>query len=382
MLKKKIQNKIKEIINIFSDAKNFSKLIKESSKFVILISHSADSSGGAPVVLYEYAKYLKEKGKSVLFISDKRGSLLSEAKKYGIPSFESSFLYKLYLKRIKREQKNIGFIVVNTITLHKYVEYLSFLNYGGKILWWIHESKELIENYSECIETYNLKKIAICCVSGKVIENVKRNLKNKKQSLYLLPYGIKDRGYFEKNNFSKKFVITIIGRVSKRKNQIELIKAFKYLPSEIKNNIIIQIVAGSYDDDYLKMLEKVISNDKKIKIVGPYTRSEMKKVYKYSQIIASSSQDDPLPVVISEAMMYGRLIIVSSGNGQFSHIENGINGFKYILGNYKELAHIIEYIFLNFNKNDFVRKNARDLFLRDFSIDGMDNNVHEILEKM
>lgn len=379
---KKIRNRINEIFNIFKDFTKFHYLLKNTNKkIIILISHSGDSNGGAPVVIFEYAKYLLDsKDDIVIFLSDRRGDLIYEGKKLKINTFETSFLYKLYLKEIEKKENLIEYIIINTLELYNYIDYLSRLKYKGNIIWWIHESVDLINYYKKFIrKKYTLNNLSVCCVSEQVIDNVKKII-NPGYKLFLLPYGLKDLGFIKDNNNQSHFVISIIGRICSRKNQIELLKAYNALSVITKKNIFIRIVSGSADKPYLNKLKEFFYNEN-ISIEGPIPRIKMKKIYKNSDLIVCCSSDDPLPVVVSEALMFGRLCIISSGAGQYGFIKEGVDGFKYRLGDYKSLSEKIEYIYSNFSKFGSVRKEARKLFIANFSLNSMNTKLNKILQR-
>ena len=74
---KKIYYKLLEFARAISDRGKFRKLFKghQGEKFIILISHSGDTGGGAPVVLYELAKSLN-KSNNVIFLTHGRGKII------------------------------------------------------------------------------------------------------------------------------------------------------------------------------------------------------------------------------------------------------------------------------------------------------------------
>lgn len=381
---KKIINRIKEILITFIDLYKFKQLIvTNNNKLNVFISHSADASGGAPVVLYELAKELNKSNDSkVVFLTHRNGNLVKLCKENNIEVFETFFLYRIYLILLNKFYKDINFIVVNTIVNYSYLQYLEKLNYLGKVIWWVHESKDLLVSYKKIIRKYNLPCFKICCVSDNIVNNIIKLTNLSASDLRLLPYGINDNGILPEKKREKIFSISIIGRLSERKNQFELIQAYKILPSTLKNNIKINIVAGSYDINYLEKLKKAITNCTNINICNPIPRDQMKKVYENSDLIVCTSKDDPLPVVVTEAMMYGKLFITSNKTGQASFIKNKYNGYIYNRGDVKFLSEFIKDCFLNYTKYNVIRYKTRELYLKTFSLQGVHSSLKDILEKM
>lgn len=380
---KKIYCKLLEFARAISDWGRFRKLFKghQGEKFIILISHSGDTGGGAPVVLYELAKSLN-KSNNVIFLTHGRGKIIDLCKKQNIGVFETSFLYRKYLKQIKANSEKIDFMVINTAVLHFYLSYLEKLKFPGKVIWWIHESNDLVNKYQEYIREYNLKHFRICCVSPLVKASIRDACQIDEDKLSLLPYGIVDKGALPAQNRIEPFIISLIGRIDERKNQIELVQAYKKLPSSLQKKIRLLMVAGSCDEGYLRKLTPLIEGQANIKIIGPVPRDKMQDIYSKSNLIVCTSKNDPLPVVITEAMMYGRLFITSNETGQALIAEKAFADFIYESGDTDELARIIERICTHYNGyNDFYVK-ERQLYLSDFSISGAVNNLREIVKEM
>lgn len=350
----------------------------------VLFSHNADGGGGAPVVLLELAKILKSKNSNVVLLTRKGGNLVQLSRDLGIYTYRIGFLHKKYMKSLSK--LNVKMILVNTIVCYQYIyELKNYLVLERPIIWWIHEEDRLLKKYEPYIFAESDENVHIVCVS----ERIKKTFSAIRPNILcsVMHYGcydqLKDYKYDFQNkdykNSEKNFKISVIGRICERKNQIQVVEAYKLLPDKINKYIEIDLVAASWDEDYKNKLLTVIANDANIKIVGPIPREKMYKVYLESDLIICSSIDDPLPVVITEAMMFGCLFITSSCTGQASLINNGINGFVYNVEDINELKSIIEYCYKERN-NDELRKNARKLFENEFSLEHLSQQIQNWIE--
>ncbi|EHI98324.1 glycosyl transferase group 1 [Clostridium sp. DL-VIII] len=354
----------------------------EGKKIIILISNNSDGSGGAPVVLYEYAKYLNSSNNTTLFLAGKGGEIISDARERGIPAFRMGFMYKWYIRKI--QQLDLDAIVVNTITMYKYIDQLIENNkLNHKIIWWIHEEDRILKSFAHYMPKQTNQNLRIMCVSERIKDSLVK-LRND------LDYGIMYYGcidefqnhfyeFASKKSFKRKeYVISVIGRICSRKNQMQIVNAYSLLNQEIRENIRIKIVAGSADELYKNRLLDQIGTNNNIEIIGPIARNDMYKIYLESDLIVCCSIDDPLPVVITEAMMFGCPFITSSKTGQSGLMENGVNGNIYNFESDDELAVAIEKCFKNRHISFEVSKGARKLYEKYFSLEHLDQQVKEL----
>lgn len=369
--------------------RDFTVFQKEKNSFsdgevCVLFSHNLDGGGGAPVVLFELAKLLKSENRKVLILAGKGGALVNAGRAAGLPAFRMGFLHKKYIQSL--DSVKIKMILVNTIVCHQYIsEIEKYISEKVLIIWWIHEEDRLIQKYGPQIPAKLAGNVHVACVS----ERVKKCLSEIRPDISseILYYGCYDqlknnsRELRKKNHAANRsFQVSVIGRICGRKNQIQVVRAYKLLPEEIRENIKIHLIAASWEEEYKSKLLAEIGKNENIQITGPVQRSEMYRVYFESDVIVCSSTDDPLPVVITEAMMYGCSFITSSCTGQASLITNGTNGFVYRAEDTNELKDRIEYCYKN-RDDDELRKNARKLFENTFSLEHLSQQVMRLTER-
>ncbi|VTU62497.1 hypothetical protein AMBR_MGDJBKAP_02033 [Leuconostoc pseudomesenteroides] len=363
-----------EIYDWFRFKKDLRHKLNRTNSY-ILISHNLDGGGGAPSVLFEYAKYLRKQGEDVVLLAGRGGSLSTKAKGLGISCYQMGWLYKTYIRSIPELQTK-G-IIVCTIVCHSYVnELLRFSD--KKILWWIHEEDKLLKEYEHYIPNDLTAKLHIFCGSDRIMQS----LSKLRPDLHLdtLFYGCEDQLLAHKDYFKNyrhrngEYVVTVIGRLCKRKNQLQLINAVKNLPAEISSRVVINLVTASWENEYKVKIEAEILKNKNIRIIGPIPSDELYKVYGESNLIVCPSTDDPLPVVVTNAMMFGSNYVVSSGTGQAKLISQGVDGWVYDVANTKELTEILLENIKNPHSN--INSNARKLFLNYFSLERLHSIIY------
>ena len=135
------------------------------------------------------------------------------------------------------------------------------------------------------------------------------------------PYSIeikKRNKKFFKNN---KINFLYVGQLVKRKNVINLVKAF----SKIKNEKIVLRLVG--EGESKKIIKKFIAKDKRIKIIRFQNGKGLVKYFNESDVFILPSSYDGWGVVVTEAMSFKNAIISTKNSGVANDlISNKKNG--------------------------------------------------------
>lgn len=372
---KKLVKHLRWFADSYRDYFRFKKIYNDS--FYVFISHNGDSAGGAPVVMFELMRSLKD-GKNMVLLCEKPGEIIESARDSGIYAYSMYLNRKKYLKLVKNKGARI--VVVNTVVAYSSLKLLNG-NINCPIFWWLHEENKLLDRYSDLIPESLSPNVKILCVSERVrdgIINIMPEFKNITEIFY---YGCKDLYDEEEDKKPNNvFTISVIGRICERKNQLQVIDAYDLLPQEIRENTVIQFVASSSEDSYLNKLKDRVDNNRNIHFTGAVQREKMPEVYKNSSLIICSSIDDPLPVVITEAMMYKRAFITSSSTGQYSLIQNNVNGFVYDINSTEQLSEQIINVYKSDNLEQ-IEDNARKTYLEYFTYEKVKINFEKLLSE-
>ncbi|MGV2643357.1 glycosyltransferase, partial [Clostridium perfringens] len=93
------------------------------------------------------------------------------------------------------------------------------------------------------------------------------------------------------------------------------------------------------------------------------------------------SIDDPMPVVLAEAMMMSKIVLCSDMTGTARYIEDGVNGFLFSSKNASELKEKLEYVIGNFDTMNDVRRAGRKTYEQYFSQEIFTENLVSVVEK-
>ena len=109
-----------------------------------------------------------------------------------------------------------------------------------------------------------------------------------------------------------------VGRIYKRKNQIQLTRIFKHLPEKIKKELVI-VVCG-VEPQKIPGMEDLINAIKKEKVenkvicIGELDEEGMKGLYSTVDGLIMPSMSEGLSLVALEMLVYGKPVIMFSDN--------------------------------------------------------------------
>ena len=343
--------------------------VSMNDKKIMLISHSLERTG-APLALLNLAIILKRMGYSVLMTGFGTGSLIEELENNNIDYIEDTSLYyqnSRYLHLVS----NFEFVVVNTRVLENVVSTIS--RNGGCVLWWIHESEEFytknhFESYKN-VYVYGVGKRAMDCFNKYYPKIVINELLYSVQDFYKEIEG--DKG--------EKLIIAVIGMIQFRKGLDVLAEALGKLSRNELCKIKLLVIGKLIDSErtYWESVKERIPDSLEFYFLGELAYKKIQEVYKIIDLLIVPSRDDPMPIVVTEAMMHCVSCAVSNNVGQKTFIEQGKNGFVFY--NAGELAELISWGIANRGKLDNIGKNSREIYINNFSMSRMQDDLEKII---
>ena len=345
---------------------------------ILIISQYLNYDGGSLTAIYS-AKVLKNKGYSVILtIPGGNSELINEIITEGIVVATCLSIPYLQEEDLRWIQK-FDVVIVNVFPMIKCAYDISCIR---PTLWWIHEAKALYDYtltyFYEYANVEKLKNVNIYTVSKVANRNFKMYLPQKQTKN--LNYGIPDMNLNGKIEFSKdsaKTIFAIIGWVYEGKAQDIFIKAIE----KIKHKDIAEfwIIGNMGDDEYCNNIRKAAEQNSNIKIMGMLTREEIYNVFPKIDVVVCPSREDCLPIVITEAMMFGKICIASDGTGTADFITEGENGFVVPVEDVPALSKKMEWILENKNQLEYIGRNARKTYEKYFSMEVFGDNLEKAL---
>ena len=159
-------------------------------------------------------------------------------------------------------------------------------------------------------------------------------------------------------------------------------EAIKYLGLELKNKALFWIIGLLGQDSYSSRVKEMASDETSVAFLGEMTRREIQRVFEEIDVLVCPSVEDPLPIVVTEALMYGKTCIVSDSIGMADYIAEGQNGFVFPKGNGEALSERMEWIIENRELLWQIGQNARQTYENHFTLDRFGERLEEILQKV
>ena len=253
-----------------------------------------------------------------------------------------SILSTLFLKNIKiilTERSSLSELHLNN-NLYK--------NIKNKIIFYL---AKIFYRYSDLvIANSNYEKIYI-----------KKNIKTNK-IITIHPPSLNKIYILKKNNkFSKILKIIYVGRLSKEKGVLTILKALKIIKGKIKFNF--KIYGDGYEKNIIKTKIKEYKIDREVNLCGH--QKNLNKIFKNADLFINASLFEGLPNALVQALNFNVSIICSkSPGGNIEVVGNGKYGQIFQVNNENDLANKI----MNLNlKKHILNKNDKISHLKKFT---------------
>lgn len=204
---------------------------------------------------------------------------------------------------------------------------------------------------------------------------------------------IRDNDYLNKEKIEEKFdltdkkVILCVGRLIDLKGVDYLINAFATLSNKMDNAVLI-IVGDGPEKINLERLTKELNIEDKVIFTGNIENDLVGGYYLVSDVFALPSittyYADACPLVVNEAMYFGKPVITSDAVGTTFMIKNGENGYVVPEKNSNALCEAIYKVINNPNLEKDMGKYSKKLIEKKFRyrnmIDGFNSAVKYVLK--
>lgn len=342
---------------------------RNTEKSILVCSHEF-SRTGVPVALMHVCMLLKEMGYHVLFTALLGGTFEQELKEKEIDYLtDLDLFYKD--KQFLNELKLFDMFFLGSIVTSEFG--MAIASFNKPVVWWLHESDINAYHNFKLVMAENIFYFA----GGKrVVEKFTEFYPEGKitELLYFLP----DADYVGRANNSK-LTFAVIGSVNKRKAQDIFVEAIKQIKPELVERARYVIVGPYRASDFYFDLQSELDNNADLVWIDEMSQEELKQFYKTINVLVCPSRDDPMPIVVTQALQNGIPCIVSDEVGQSEYIVNGKGGKVFSSENVQMLADAMTQYIENEHLVEKSSIEAKEIFESHFSEQKMKSNLEQMM---
>lgn len=348
----------------------------QDKKKYLIITNPLGYHGGAIVAAYA-ALELQNKGYEAVIASPEGNKrFVDEFHKQGItfvvyPNLQYATWDELFwIKDFDRIIVNTYPMILCAIEISKHRE----------VVVWLHENDIAYPgmNFWKDIIVQNIfnANLSMYAVSSVARENFFHNV--AKAQIGLLPYGIPDRNRkIQKKD--EKLTFAIIGTIQPIKRQMLFLEAVRLLNQSCSHCEFL-IIGGERETevDYVQKVIKEAENFENVHIMGERTRDALEEIYPQIDVVVVPSSQEAMSLVTTEAMMYGKVCILSDIAGMADYVEDGKNGFIFRSDDVNSLVKHMAYCIENREKLRVLGGNARKTYSQYFSMKAFGDRLEQI----
>lgn len=338
----------------------------KSSK-ILIISHELNLTGG-PIAAMRLVECLKENGYLPVVVSPHDGPLSYELEKRQIPALVSPHLYTSDV--VRRFAGLFDVVVANTVVSAPAVTALYGLSLP--VLWWIHEAEASYHSSAlQAIPQFPSENVHVYAGGGYAKERLLSHRPgwDAKELLYYVPDMPEHAGeYMLPSQAQGKTVFACIGMVEQRKGQDIFVQALESVPEQLmQKGYYVFVGRQQYLPSYQSIMALCGRYPENVQYIEELPVETLLGLYRRIDCLVCCSLDDPMPIVVAEAMAASKLIICSEHTGSATILREDNSGLVYYNDDPRELARCITRVLEHGKEMDNFRIAARSSYETHFS---------------
>lgn len=350
---------------------------KRSNKSLLIVSNELGFHG-APVVVLGMVQCAGKMGYHVtVAASEGDRTFISELNSAGADVVIQEWIEHASWDNLKWTNE-YDRIIVNTLPV---INCALTIASHRKVYLWLHENPDtyyFMKYWHGSIKKRLMEcDLSVFVVSKRADENFRRFIDYDRPTSVLTPY-IQDWCMSEGYIKTSEVIFAVVGPFVERKGQHILLNAIHSLKSQSDARFL--FVGKSGQSSYATDIFNQISKDKCCEYLGEMVRRDIGDFYRTIDVVVVPSMEETLSLVAVEAMMMGKVCIVSDHCGVSDYITNGENGFVFSLQDTDALAECIEWCIDHKEECAVIGANARRTYEKHFSINAFERSLESILD--
>jgi len=339
------------------------------NKKLLFISHEL-SLTGAPLILADLAKYLKNQGYGITIISPIPGPLRGQFEQIGAEVIINPLILR-DVREVLRYLTNCDLVLANTILSWRGI--YSAKAWSKPCVWWVHESQFGLDYSDQYPQVSGAFKAADAIVfpsqetadiyASQTINCPVEILHNGLDTHKLDSQEAMDSIELDQ----KKISVVNVASYEPRKGQDILINSLDHLPKNVK--VDCYLIGRRLDWWFSQQISFKARRRKNLHILGELAHEKVLAYLQAADIFVLPSRDEVLPMSLLEAMYYSKPIIAARVGGIPEIISHGDNGLILDDEDDQKLAAFISQLYKDPDYGKQLGEKGHEKLVRDLSIE-------------
>jgi glycosyltransferase involved in cell wall biosynthesis len=355
-----------------------------ASSKILLVVHEFSRTGAPYAALYLARAFFSLRDVRATVISPLDGPMREVFEQEGFPTIVDPLLfsYSSYSSEACEFVANFEQVIVSSLAAFGFIRY--FRGIAKHLTWWLHETDTGFTSVAN-IAT-DLPLLFACCESIWLCSPLCFPIAlryTSQDKLHLLFYGCKDMAISHRPHESGKMVFSIVGSMEPRKGQDIFLNAIEQLPEELRAKAIFRIIGSPLAFKGSEIFyQEVLTKAARIPEVECFESMSQEKLlafYAETDVLVSASRDDPMPIVVTEGLMFSNVCLCSSAIGHAQLLENGKDGLIFTTESAEDLAEKMAELLQNPAELATLGAAGRQLYEKYFLMSSFASNVKNLM---
>ncbi len=354
-------------------------IASKSEADLLFVSHDLSLSG-APLILWEMAKWCKARGFFVVVMSPEDGPMRSRYCDAGIPVVVDPLVMKEH-PSFTEFAREFDAVVASTIFGAPVIR--AAKRAGIPHLWWVHEGR-VAEDYLGADPGMRtaLADAEMIIAPDRRSAQVYQPLTDR--PVRVLTYGIPDpRGEIKPRAARTEGIeFLLLGTIENRKGQRVFIEAVRHLPDEVRARARFRIVGRAHDQGLTAEVKTAAAQIENLTYEESVPHAEALALIAATDVMVSASLDETGPLILIEALALGTPILSTRVGAVAEHLTEGEAGIFVEPGDAAGLAAAMERLVREPALIDQLAGNARRAYEGHFAFDRFGREFVDLLREV
>ena len=351
---------------------------------ILLVVHEFSRTGVPYAVLYLARAIFFLQGVRPVIISPVDGPIREEFEQDGFPTMVDPLLfsYQDYSSDACEFIAKFERVIVSSLASFGFIRY--FRGISKRLTWWVHETDDGFNRVVRMIT--NLPLLFAACESiwlGSPLCFPPALRHATGDKLHLLLYGCADTAISHRPHTSGKMVFSIVGSVLPRKGQDIFLAAIERLPEDLRGKAIFRIIGSPLPNEestlFYKKVLAAAALIPEVECIESVTQDRLLEFYAETDVLVSASRDDPMPIVVTDGLMFSTVCLCSSAIGHAKLLEDGKNSLIFTNQSTEELSQKMVWLIQNPTELAVLGKAGRTIYEKYFLMSSFVNNVGNLM---